>query len=398
MYATQLLNVRTNAHCQRAMWLGNQRAYFRNYLASQLDRTNSEANLKNVDAMAHVLGFQRSGWIPSHIDMFPTAIVVGVDIEVFESGPKRITELGISALHLDLLPSNPNIWPIDKLVNMGLQHMRIIENAHLVNGEKCPGHPEKFGFGMTGFVDRGRARLALECAFQQLNELGQLCPIVFIGHAVDNDVQFMKEQLGVDLNSLGVLVMTLDTQVMAMELGMSKNAMSLKNILAQYSVQEQYLHNAGNDIAQTMIAATLMAGERAQILSRNAPNHQQDVDNLKATLRSRHSQSYWGTDIYCTNCESTSHMVGQCLKTYLCLRCAGNPRWEKDANTHPIDKCKRPKDPCKICIDSDDKKLQEDAAGHYTEDCQYNGKYNKPGMYGDLFIPPNSKLLKKIPD
>ncbi|KAF2438150.1 hypothetical protein P171DRAFT_341097, partial [Karstenula rhodostoma CBS 690.94] len=246
------------------------------------------------------------------------ALVLGIDMEWYESGPKRITEVGISVLPVSQAPLSK---PVHALRNMEVHHLRLKETAHMVNGEKCPGHPEEFEFGSTCFVDAMEVKQALINTFIQYDAHGNLRPIVLFGHAINNDLDMLREYFDIDLAAWGVIVLVLDTQLMAQELGMhSGRLMSLKSILAQYSVEEKYLHNAGNDIAQTMVAASLLAGEIATGNGRYQPENQTDVDNLKAMMRNRSVLS-WGTPLFCTNCDSTEHLVGQCPNTYLCTRC-----------------------------------------------------------------------------
>jgi hypothetical protein len=48
---------------------------------------------------------------------------------------------------------------------MVTQHVRIKENAHLMNSELCHGCPEKFQFGTTSFADMEQAKTTLLDSF-----------------------------------------------------------------------------------------------------------------------------------------------------------------------------------------------------------------------------------------
>ncbi|KAF1972645.1 hypothetical protein BU23DRAFT_397790, partial [Bimuria novae-zelandiae CBS 107.79] len=184
------------------------------------------------------------------------AIASGVDIEWYESGLKRITELGISTLPLDQTFTTD---PLPKLNNMTVHHFRIKENAHLVNGRRCEGHLEDFQFGSTGFVTEQEARGVLNALLCQ-EGVGYLRPMILIGHAVENDIQVFRDHLHIDLAEYPIL-MTLDTQVMAKELGIEVppgRKIGLRDLLDSYGVKNKlYLHNAGNDAALTTTVGCL---------------------------------------------------------------------------------------------------------------------------------------------
>ncbi|KAL5443042.1 hypothetical protein PMIN05_003823 [Paraphaeosphaeria minitans] len=337
------------------------------FLASGLTSRDGTAQLSQIRAAAHFLGIQKSPFIIHEIDaQLQNALMVGTDMEWYESGPKRITEVGISVLPV---LQGPLSKPIHALNNMEVHHIRLKNTAHMINGEKCPGHPEEFEFGSTCFVDLQEAKQAFTEAFIQHDAYGNPRPIILCGHAIDNDLDILRKNFEIDLEAWDVIVLVLDTQAMAKELGMNpSHLMSLKSILEQYCVEEKYLHNAGNDIAQTMVAASLLAGEVTTGRGRYSPVNQIDVDNLKAMMRNRNTFS-WGTPLFCTNCDSTEHLVGQCPKTYICTRCAYRASWKHMAHTHPVGKCVRPPFPCKDCIESTNKSRQRDAMTHYIEDC-----------------------------
>jgi hypothetical protein len=330
----------------------------------------ASVQLSQVQAAAHIFGIKKAPFLVYEIStQLKSAMIVGLDMEWYESGPKRITELGISVLPV---PQSSPGKPIHALNNMGVHHMRLKETAHMVNGEKCPGHPEAFQFGSTCFVNATEAKQALLDVFFQYDLHMGIRPVVLVGHAIDNDIDILRQKFDFDLVALGVVVLVLDTQVMAKELGMnSGNPMSLKNILAQYSVEEKYLHNAGNDIAQTMVAASLLAGEFVTHRGRYLPENQVDVANLNVMLRNQNA-GRWGVPVFCTNCDSTEHFVGQCPIAHFCPRCANSPSWKHTAHTHPMHKCVRPAFPCQVCAESTDKRRQKNSMTHYIEDCHFD--------------------------
>jgi hypothetical protein len=167
--------------------------------------------------MQHFLG-RRLPYAPYALD---DAVFVGLDAEWFERGSGDITELGFAILDSrDLATSlykQEGVW--GALKHMQVQHIRLQETAHQVNTQLCPGRPDKFAFGETRFVRREEVRDVLQNAFlYPIDEYGSgYRPVVFLGHAVTNDIEILKKHFGIDLNELGTIVSTLDTQILAQE-------------------------------------------------------------------------------------------------------------------------------------------------------------------------------------
>ncbi|KAF2638631.1 hypothetical protein P280DRAFT_369115, partial [Massarina eburnea CBS 473.64] len=181
------------------------------------------------------------------------SVMIGLDMEWWENDKTKITELGISKLASF---SSSKGEPLYALRDMTVHHIRLMENAHLVN-EMCASHPDKFGFGQTRFQTVDEGRELLEQSFLHKREDGKYRPVLFLGHAIDNDIEAMKQSMGVDVEKQDVIILVLDTQVMAREMKISDHhLMGLKDILDNFGViKPWYLHNAGNDIALTAVAA-----------------------------------------------------------------------------------------------------------------------------------------------
>jgi hypothetical protein len=321
------------------------------------------------------------------------ATVVCLDAEWYEHSPAHITELGLSILNPTTVNADPwqweSFWRVMRhLVNF---HVRIKPNAHLVNGELCPGHPDSFQFGRTSFVDKEQAHDLLKYAFQRHDESGRPCPIVFVGHAVDNDIQVLKEQFGFDIEALGVVVATIDTQVMAMELGIANTPgrkMRLSALLGKYGITEPFLHNAGNDTVTTMIAAMFMAYETLGTdFSSLYANYK-----IVAKANDGHKGGPVGDYMWCTRCEAKDHFASHCRAMLYCSYCAERG---KPATRHATGKCPEavkerkmeakkvvsvPQSsklrfavPCPLCIESPDPKRhsEEYAYGHQEKECRY---------------------------
>jgi hypothetical protein len=329
------------------------------------------------------------------------ATIVCLDAEWYEHSPAHMTELGISILTPSTVNSDPRKWesPWGVMRHLVNYHVRIKPNAHLVNGDLCPGHPDSFQFGRTSFVDKAQAHDLLKYAFQRKDESGRPCPIVFIGHAVDNDIQVLKQQFGFDVEALGVGVATLDTQVMVMELAIADTPgrkMRLSALLGMYGITEQFLHNAGNDTVTTMIAAMLMAYKT------NGTDFSYLYANYKTFAKANggHKGGPVGDYMWCTRCEAKDHFASHCRARLHCHYCAGRG---KPATRHATAKCPEAvKDgkaeakkvvsvppmpmpmpmppssklrfavPCSLCIQSPDPKCHsgEYAYGHQEKECR----------------------------
>jgi hypothetical protein len=310
------------------------------------------------------------------------ALLVGLDVEWWEHDPKYVTELGVSILDPRFIDDCNSSWQV--LRDMVTQHVRIKQNAHLVNADLCQGAPDKFEFGKTSFVDMEQAKEMLRCSFLRFDKHGKPRPIIFVGHAVQNDVKMIKERFGFDIDALGVVVATLDTQVLAIETGLAPAPRTLKlcDILSKFSVTEEYLHNAGNDIACTMVAATLMSSKYG------VQNSAFAYSDLKRN-RKPEGKIVYGSATYCTKCDSGNHLEANCQLWYYCRHCSvdghstekclsklkeavkarqkATPQWTAKPRL-PI--------PCGGCIVSTDPARHnlDYAYGHLEKDCFFGGE------------------------
>ncbi|KAF2657712.1 hypothetical protein K491DRAFT_776939 [Lophiostoma macrostomum CBS 122681] len=338
--------------------------------------------------LQHFLG-RRLPYAPHALE---DAVFVGLDAEWFERGSKDITELGFSILDsrniTTSLYSQEGIW--GALQHMQVKHIRLRETAHMVNTKLCPGRPDKFAFGETRFVHMDEARNILQEAFiHPINEYGSgNRPVIFIGHAVDNDIEMMKQHFGIDLNDLGTIVATLDTQILAQEAHLCPNwkKMCLKDLLRVFGLCEKYLHTAGNDIAYTMIAALLTATfdmqEDASWLG-DAMAGQTHVEYLKEEIAAQPQPSF-GISTFCTRCDATDHFVPDCTLPVHCDKCAEATTRARHAHTHKTSKCgivDKPQTPelpsppvvipCLYCLESTEERRWKKAHTHLTEACGF---------------------------
>jgi hypothetical protein len=323
------------------------------------------------------------------------AIIIGLDAEWYEHDASYITELGVSILDPNFIniQAADSPWIIAKgLVN---HHVRIKENAHMVNSELCTGFPDKFQFGETSYVSVQEAKDMLLSAFVKTDHRGRLRPVIFIGHAISNDYEVIKERFGLDIASLGVVVATLDTQVLASgkQLAPAGRAIRLKDLLGHFEIQEPYLHNAGNDIVSTMVAALVIASPQPV-----TPTHPASAyADLKTYLKNT-SKCIYGQPRFCTRCSSSMHTLKYCNVRVYCAHCGEEPAPLQPAGTHSQEKCLElvkervlrergelrsrggspvvlNPTPCELCIVSEDPDRYRIgfAYGHATEECGWRG-------------------------
>ena len=320
-------------------------------------------------------------------DLLRDALVIGLDVEWYEKDSSYITEIGL----LILDPRSVNDWssPWAVLRTMITHHVRIRANAHLINSECCKGYPESFEFGETSFISSQEATAMLRKTFTHFDGSGHLRPIIFVGHAVGNDTKMIKERFALDVEGLGMVVATIDTQVLAMESGLALlgRQKKLRDLLEHFGIKEDYLHNAGNDAVCTMTGAFLMATPSP------SKNHRKSYQDLKTTLQKTNRVSY-GTLIFCTKCDSEKHIAANCPEILYCEYCANSPARDQIAHTHKSGKCvEMVKDtakqaeldrsyrtssythavPCQYCIESPDpqRHSMNCAYGHTKEECVY---------------------------
>ncbi|KAF1828746.1 hypothetical protein BDW02DRAFT_643281 [Decorospora gaudefroyi] len=314
------------------------------------------------------------------------AIIIGLDAEWYEHDAQYITELGLSILSPQTpQPASSSPWPL--LRTLQNHYVRIKPHAHLINGDNCSGHPTRFQFGHTSFLSIAAAKTMLESEFSRTDAQGRLRPIIFMGHAVSNDYEVIKSRFGIDLQALGSIVATIDTQVLFSEAVAGRSPpISLKNLLARYEIVEPYLHNAGNDVVCTLVAALLVVFPPARSCSCA-------YVEFKAGLRdgAASSRCLYGSVVYCEKCGSEEHLVTDCkVRDWFCGFCSKDPGC--GGYTHNSERCvARVKElagvgkgknggkngglvhavPCQLCIESTgpERYGMVQAYGHRTEEC-----------------------------
>jgi DNA polymerase III alpha subunit (gram-positive type) len=114
------------------------------------------------------------------------------------------------------------------------------------------------------------------------NPGGAKCLVIFLGHAVDNELHMPQQELGVDATVLDNVVAIVDTQTIANEQGVygRGNKIGLENLINRYNVDFREGHTASNDAAYTVIAAMQMVMQ-TQILQAPKRSLQEVVNDLE---------------------------------------------------------------------------------------------------------------------
>lgn len=301
-----------------------------------------------ISVLQHVLGVAP---IPGAPDILSKAILNALDCENWERNQTILTEIGITAANSTELRAGCNNRGASRenlLKQLYFYHYRMIPHAHLRNNRYCYGDPTANRFGQTRFVNVDEARDALEQIFNwpldpSQPELG-LCPVIFIGHAVSNDVLILRRTLAVETRAFDAIVMTIDTQILAQEVGLAPHGRQTKlsSLAAAQGFECRDAHNAGNDAAYTMFTALLMALPKEH-LSCPVPMDQDEtvqsiIDRVEVNSR-RQDPRPVGIARYCERCGSHSHFKKRCRTFVSCKICADAGKATRIVNCHRTETC-----------------------------------------------------------
>ncbi|KAF2279713.1 uncharacterized protein EI97DRAFT_482416 [Westerdykella ornata] len=220
----------------------------------------------SLAVMRHLLGVES---IPDAPTLLEHAMILCIDCEAYEFNHNKVTEVGLAMVSSsDFRAVQPELqgpFAENLLKKIFFYHFRVIENAHLINRRFCPGNPTKNRFGQTRFLTLSQIQDALTSAFNwdidpEDPGVGR-CPIVLIGHALQNDTN-MLGSIGIDASILDMVVKTVDTQVLAGEVGLPSyrgHWIGLRNLCHIHGFSPLDSHTAGNDAAYTILNAVFLA-------------------------------------------------------------------------------------------------------------------------------------------
>jgi len=257
--------------------------------------------------------------IPGAPPLAAHTIVVTMDCEMHEIEPRVLTEFGLNTFsRKEMAPvlRSPGIHGEMILRNIYYYHIRVRENAHLINWRFVRGNPERNHFGSTRFATKEDAKEflieTLAWPVDEDNEDGAKCPVIFLGHSVKNDLRMLQEELGIDPKFDSNVVAIIDTQKIANEQGIRRKGqqkgqqIALKSLIQHFGVEFRDGHTAGNDAAYTIISAVQMVLKNS--LPTDPTRSLQDVVDGVAK-DSKGAVVAFGVPRWCTECKVASHLV-----------------------------------------------------------------------------------------
>jgi len=219
------------------------------------------------------------------------------------------------------LLKNPGIHGEKILRNIYYYHIRVLENAHLINFRFVRGNPERNHFGSTRFATKEDAKEflveTLTWPIDDDNEDGPKCPVIFLGHSVKNDLQMLQQDLGIDPRFDSNVVAIIDTQKIANEQGIRGKGqqIGLPPLIQHFGVEFRDGHTASNDAAYIIISAVQMVLKNS--LPTDPTRSLQDVVNGVAS-DSKGTVVAFGVPRWCTECKVASHLVQPgCRKKFI---------------------------------------------------------------------------------
>jgi hypothetical protein len=204
-------------------------------------------------------------------------------------------------------------------------------------------------FGQTRFVTKEQASLMMADIFcwpieESKPELG-FCPVVLVGHALDNDLRKLRNTLGFSATSLDTVVKVIDTQDLARTASNwnGNNPIGLAKLVPRCGFDYRDPHTASNDAAMTLICAIQMVLP-ADLKSPEDHSLQHIVNELE--IASQRQTWTWGTDKYCIRCGGYGHTKDnyrgrRCFVKVKCHHCAESQLEKRRtaARTHRTEGC-----------------------------------------------------------
>lgn len=173
---------------------------------------------------------------------------------------------------------------------------------------------------MIGFLTS-----VFEWPFDPDTKDGRVCPIVLLGHAIDNDVVKVERLLGFTARNI---VKQVDTQAIARQVGHwdhPHNQIGLQRLVGNMGFEFRDPHTASNDAAYTTISAIQLIIDPT-FKGAAQPRALQSVIN---DLEQNSKHHFWlhGQEKYCFRCGSRGHFEKderngrRCLLPVTCAWC-----------------------------------------------------------------------------
>lgn len=274
--------------------------------------------------------------------------LICIDTESYTDNTDELTELGIVQLKYSQADStrNPGEHGLLLLKQMAFLQFCVVENAHLVSGpkENHYGHPRWTTFGELGMILHGiiNKRITTNKELE-----GCVEPVVLLGHDLKHDIRHLqKSALQYDISSQRSIVATVDTQVLAKEVGLyhpsAKTAkeqatlqIGLLDLAQAIGFEHKLLHTACYDAASTIICAIHIALPKDLSNPGNANLTLQGVvDQVK--VASTQKTPPFGTVHCCARCSNRSHSKSDCTEIVSCDACK---KFDTHQTSHTDEHC-----------------------------------------------------------
>lgn len=202
-------------------------------------------------------------------------VFICVDIEVYETDSKKVTEVGISTLDTaDLVATPLGEGGIEWMNLIRSRHFRIADYAHLVNRRFVNGCPDKFRpkFGISEWISVNEVPQVVAACFRPpYSKPGHYTPhatnlhdfprygsnirssantedlpkrnLVLVGHEIRSDISYLRS-IGYDVSNLGNVLEAVDTIDLWRAWKHEQQATKLGNVLSELDITGWHLHNA----------------------------------------------------------------------------------------------------------------------------------------------------------
>lgn len=148
---------------------------------------------------------------------------------------------------------------------------------------------------------------------------GTVCPVVLLGHALENDVDKIEKLLGFNLMARGNLVKQIDTQIIARDVGHWNhpvNQIGLQRLVNELGFEYRDSHTACNDAAMTTIAAIQLVLDKTHKGITQPKSLQMIIDQTEIDSQ-KHSWNY-GSPKFCFRCGARDHTRENSIKGGAC--------------------------------------------------------------------------------
>ncbi|KAF2438182.1 hypothetical protein P171DRAFT_372528, partial [Karstenula rhodostoma CBS 690.94] len=190
-------------------------------------------------------------------------LVVCLDTEgwVSDADSTALKEVGMNTFESRDMTAltSPGPWGVNILNNVYFYFARVLKHAHLRNKNFSAGDPDTNRFGLQRFLDDTEVIQFLKSTFEwpldKDTDDGRVCPVVLLGHAVENDVEKLEKLLQFTARNI---VKQIDTQVIARDVGHwnhPANQIGLQRLVGDMGFAFRDPHTASNDAAYTTISA-----------------------------------------------------------------------------------------------------------------------------------------------